>query len=163
MSNTGVFAPPMGWCLHPIWGGGAEKKNFRYANLSALPLSYTLPTFQILEISLPPSSLKLNGSNLKQSWKFWLQKFDLYMTASAADSLLFLFISLEMKRCKYTTHLRLHPTQSERNLTSSSKIIVNHVATSLFGRSLVFFAWNIAQHGAAAIDQHEIKSPFIGE
>ena len=18
----GVFAPPMGWCLHPIWGGG---------------------------------------------------------------------------------------------------------------------------------------------
>jgi len=33
----------MGWCLHPIWGGGggAEKKIFRYANLSALPLSYT--------------------------------------------------------------------------------------------------------------------------
>jgi len=30
----------MGWCLHPIWGV-LKKKNFRYANLSALPLSYT--------------------------------------------------------------------------------------------------------------------------
>ena len=39
MSNTGVFAPPMGWCLHPIWG--MLKKIFRYANLSTLPLSYT--------------------------------------------------------------------------------------------------------------------------
>jgi len=27
----------------------------------------------------------------------------------------------------------------------------------------MFFARNIAQRGAAAIDQHEIKSPFIGE
>ena len=30
----------MGWCLHPIWAV-LKKKNFRYANLSALPLSYT--------------------------------------------------------------------------------------------------------------------------
>ena len=49
MSNTGVFAPPMGWCLHPIWG--VLKKNFSLRELTPLPLSYT-PTFQILEISL---------------------------------------------------------------------------------------------------------------
>lgn len=33
----------------------------------------------------PPSSLKLDCSNLEQSWKFWSQKFDLYMTASGAN------------------------------------------------------------------------------
>jgi len=34
------------------------------------------------------------------------------------------------------------------------------------GRSLQLFSakcWNIVQRGAATIDQHEIKSPFIGE
>ena len=33
----------------------------------------------------PLSSLKLDAPNLEQSWKFWSQTFDLYMTASGAD------------------------------------------------------------------------------
>jgi len=51
MSNTGVFAPHMGWCLHPIWGG-VEKKFF--ATRTYPPYLYLTPppTFQILEISL---------------------------------------------------------------------------------------------------------------
>ena len=40
MSNTGVFALPHGVVFAPHLGG-AEKKNFRYANLHPLPLSYT--------------------------------------------------------------------------------------------------------------------------
>jgi len=54
MSNTGCLHPH-GVVFAPHCGGrGVLKKNFfRYANLSALPLSYTPPpTFQILEISL---------------------------------------------------------------------------------------------------------------
>jgi len=41
MSNTGVFAPPHGVVFAPHLGG-AEKKNFRYANLSPY-LYLTLP------------------------------------------------------------------------------------------------------------------------
>jgi len=33
----------------------------------------------------PLSSLKLDSTNLEQSWKFWSQKLVLYMTASGAD------------------------------------------------------------------------------
>ena len=64
MSNTGVFAPPHGVVFAPHLGG-AEKKNFRYANLSPYLYLTLPPTFQILEISLvqigaphslPPSS-----------------------------------------------------------------------------------------------------------
>ena len=33
---------------------------------------------------VPPGPLKLDSTNLEQSWKFWLQKYELYMTASGA-------------------------------------------------------------------------------
>jgi len=60
MSNTGVFAPPMGWCLHPIWGG-AEKKIFATRTYHPLPLSYTphfpnprnIPAFHVLTSTQP--------------------------------------------------------------------------------------------------------------
>jgi len=34
---------------------------------------------------VPPGPLQLDSSNLEQSWNFWSQQFDLYMTASGAD------------------------------------------------------------------------------
>ena len=32
-----------------------------------------------------PRSLRLDASNLEEEWKFWVQKFDLYLLASAND------------------------------------------------------------------------------
>jgi hypothetical protein len=34
---------------------------------------------------LPPGPLKLDATNLESEWRFWLQKFDLFMTASGGN------------------------------------------------------------------------------
>ena len=33
----------------------------------------------------PPTALRLDSSNLEEEWRFWKQKFDLFITASGAS------------------------------------------------------------------------------
>jgi len=69
----------MGWCLHPIWGG-CWKKIFRYANLSALSLSYpphfpnprNIPGLNALELWLDRGGL-FSPPDMPGSW-IWLLK-----------------------------------------------------------------------------------------
>ena len=38
-----------------------------------------------METFRPPSCLRLDSNNLEEEWKFWEQKFDLYLNASGAS------------------------------------------------------------------------------